>query len=327
VKQCYYTKHFDNKTTIFKDTSIENINFRVVSGIVDITFHNDPFVTVDVMNKYRDARLIKKRNILSEVTLNQGTIQIVSENPSFNLQECHHSQIHIALPRKYQKSISLTGFIKTGYVRVHGDGYVHTHGNATNVLDKVDIVVEVGAINIDRISSKSISLSTDLGCIEVSESVAVDSTKLLAHTGSIRSHDLISKDIQAVTKYGSSLHKGLVSDKIVVNTKWGYSSVQGASSANTQDITLKTEYGKSVLSLENNNVEFHLENRRGLMLVEYEDEKWDCKLESKSAQTVLMNGKCVVLKKELSSHSRVNVHVDTQFGDSVLIVDQIKKDD
>jgi len=317
VNQCYFTRHYDNKTTIFKDTSIENINFKVISGIVDITFHNEPYVTVDIKNKYRHESF-EKKDIISGVTLNHGTIQITSETPAFNLQDCLHSHIHIALPHKYQKTISLTGFINTGYV--------HVHGNTSNALDKVDLVVQVGAINIEKLSSKSISLSTDLGCIEVSESVAVNSAKLFAHTGSIRSHDLISKDVIAITKYGRSLHKGLVSDVIVVDTKWGYSSVYGAvSPANHQDITVKTEYGKSVLALENNNLDFHLENQRGHMLVEYEDEKWDCKLETKTGQTVLMKGKCDTIKKE-KSNSRVNVNLDTQYGNSILLVDQIKKD-
>jgi len=321
VHQCIHTNHFDNKTTIFKETDIEKINIRVISGIVDIMFHSESYFEVNVKNKYRNENLIQRRNILSEVTLNQGALNIISETPAFNFNECLHSHITITLPYNYQKIISLHGIIKTGYVRIHG--------NKTTLLDRVDMVVEVGAIRIDNLSSKSIALSIDLGCIEVSKSIAIDSTKLLAHTGSIRSHGLVSNVVQAVTKYGGSYHAGLVAENVMVNTKWGYSRIYGAvSSTINHNIQIKTEYGKSVLALENNNIDFNLENQRGNMLVEYDSDIWDCKshLETKYGQSMIsMKGKCDILKKEKDFNSPVKVDLDTQYGNSILIVDQIEE--
>jgi len=317
--QCFHTKHFDQNSTIFKETTIERINFDVVSGIVDISFHSKHYFSVDIKNKYRHESMIEKRNIYSSVSLNQNTIQISSESPAFSFHSCQHAHIQILIPSKYQKTVSITGLIKTGYLSINGN---------YSKLESVDVIVEAGVIRVKNLAGKSLSLTTDLGAIDVSNSMLMESSKLLANTGSIRSHGLSSKNFETVVKYGSSSHSIITSEKIVIYTKWGYSSLVSASYFSPQDITVKTEYGKSVVVLDNDDLEYNIENKRGHMIVEYEDEEWNCKVQSKTTESASLKGRCDGTKKkndpEVVAPSKVNVHMDTQYGDSVLIVDHVK---
>jgi len=196
-------------------------------------------------------------------------------------------------------------------------------------LESLDFIVEAGAIKIKNVNAKKhISLSTDLGAIDIKKVISLESTKLLVNTGVIRSHGLYTKTFEAVTKYGSSLHSILTSQNIAINTKWGYSRLVGATYFDAHDITVKTEYGKSFVVLSNGDLEYDLANKRGHMVVEYEDEEWNCKVQSKTSESASMKGRCDGLKKvsdpEVVLPGKVNVHVDTQYGDSILIVDHVK---
>jgi len=285
----------------------------VITGIVSVEFHDQADFIVRMYDRAREHSPVDLNTFNSSIMKVKNTLNIVSEAPAFDFHHCQHSNIEILIPKTYQK-VSFSGFIKTGSISFFAE-------NIANV-GSIEIAVEAGFISVEQINAQSISLSTEFGVIEVAETVASNSMKLLANTGSIRTYDVITKDLQAVTKYGRSLHYDVVSDKILVDTKWGYSRIFEASSfTSNQDITMKTEYGKTMLMLNNPHINFSVGAKKGDMVVEFENDLWKCAVTSKNV--TIVNGKCNSIENT-KDNSKVNVNLSTKYGVSYLLVDSIE---
>lgn len=309
---CFDSDKYKLREVVYKENNIQNIHLNVITGIVSVEFHDQGDFIVRMYDRAREHSHVDLNTFNSSIMKVKNTINIESQAPAFDFRHCQHSNIEILIPKTYQK-VSFSGFIKTGSLTFSAE-------NIANV-GAIDVAVEAGFITVDQISAQTISLSTELGVIEISETVATQSMKLLVNTGSIRTYDVITKDLQAVTKYGQSLHYDVVSDKIFVDTKWGYSRIFEASSfTSNQDIKMRTEYGKTTLVLNNPHVNFSVGATKGDMVVEFENELWKCAVTSKNTTTV--NGKCNSIENT-KDNSKVNVNLRTKYGVSFLLVDYI----
>jgi archaellum component FlaF (FlaF/FlaG flagellin family) len=317
VNRCFSSNELKYKELITQNTSIKNIHLNVVSGIVYIEHHESSDIIIRVYEKHRANTDIDHSQSISNISLVPHGIYVTSESPAFNFETCQHASIQIFIPRHYPQKISITGTVKTGSVSIISDKFIE--------LGQVEINVEVGFITVDQVNAQSLYLSTDLGMIEVYDTVA-RSVKLLAHTGSIRTFDIVTKNLDAITKYGSSTHKNIVSDKILVDTKWGYSKIKKAYAfTSAQDITMRTEYGKSILKLKTHqtNLNFTMEKKNGNIIVKNQnDENLKCQSAYNRNHSVLV-GHCISNDKEDSKKStksvhKVHINLDTKYGASHL---------
>jgi len=317
VNRCFSSDDLKYKELITQNASIKNIHLNVVSGLVYIEHHEKSEIIVRIYDKHRAYTDIDHTQSISNISLAPHGIYISSESPAFNFETCQHASIQIFIPRNYPQKISITGVVKTGYVSIISDKFIE--------LGPIDINVEVGYIFADQVNTQSLYVSTDLGMIEVYDSVA-RSVKLITHTGSIRTFDIVSKNFEAVTKYGSSTHKNIISDKILIDTKWGYSKIKKAYAFTTsQDITMRTEYGKSILKLKTHqtNLNFTMEKKNGNIMVRNQnDESLTCQTAYNKNHSVLV-GHCISNEKEDSKKStksahKVHVNLDTKYGSSQL---------
>jgi hypothetical protein len=310
---CFDSDNFKLNEVIYKDKNIQNVHLNVITGIVSVDFHDQQDFIVRVYDRTRQNSPVDVNAFNSSIMKVRNMIYIVSEAPAFDFHHCQHSNIEILIPKTYAQKVSFSGFIKTGSLSFFSE-------NIANV-GIIDLTVEAGFISVEQINAQSISLSTELGVIELAETVATQSIKLLVNTGSIRTYDIITKDLQSVVKYGRTLHYDVVSEKIYVETKWGYSRIFEASSfTSMQDIKMKTEYGRTALMLNSPNINFSLGSRKGDMIVEYENEMWKCAVSSKNV--TMLNGKCNSLENKKESN-KVNVNLNTKYGVSYLLVDSI----
>jgi hypothetical protein len=312
-KQCFHSKHYVMKETAFKETDIHRIDFNVITGKVNIEFYDEPEVLIRVYDKYRKEDLIDMNTIASQISLEKGFVKITSESPAFNFVSCQHANIEVFIPKKYPKAISFTGFVKTGLVYFHGE---HTIPVGT-----VDIVVEAGYIKVKELNTQALSLSTEIGAIKVRDTISAIGMKLNAHTGSIDTKEIVTKDFIAITKYGRSIHSGIIADNVNVNTNWGYSSVKDILSfEKIQNVNVKTGYGKASLILNNPHLNFTLSSKRGQMELDFEEDNYLCKIFSNSTKLVL-NGKCNILQNN-APINRAKISVETDYGVSKLVVEE-----
>jgi len=213
------------------------------------------------------------------------TLNIVYEAPAFEFGACQHAAIKVVIPKRL-KDISITGLIKTGYLSIDGD--------SMGKMGDINVAIEVGKIRVGRISANSVNIKSDIGIVRVHETLVKGSMKINTHTGCVHTVDVISKDFEAITLYGASSHNNIVSESVVIDTKWGYNRVIGVENlSHNQDlnVNISTNYGKSFLVLENPEVEFNLLNKRGHMEVDFEDEDYACKIDTKNPG-LLMKGSC-----------------------------------
>jgi len=130
--------------------------------------------------------------------------------------------------------------------------------------------------------------------------------------------------MHSVNRFGCSYHYGLVSDIVKVDTKFGLSSVQKASTFGRElDLTIDTEYGKSLFisSLDSHELNYTLSTTKGNVLLEYEDEFWQCAVQK--SKNGVMNGKCVSpLNKGV-----IKVDMNTKYGQTTLIADNLEEHD
>jgi len=249
----------------------------------------------------------------SNVLMDKGLVKITSESPAFNFVSCQHANIEIFIPKNYPKAISFTGYVKTGLV--------YFYGEHTLPVGSVDIVVEAGYIKVLHLNSQALSLSTEIGAIIVKDTIAAVGMKLTTHTGSIETRDVVTKNLIAETKYGRSIHQGVIADNANVHTNWGYSSVKDILSfEKLQNINIKTGYGESTLITNNPHVNFTIASKRGEMVLDFEEDSYNCKIFSNSTK-VLLNGKCHVLDSNAPGN-KAKISVETDYGISKLVVDQ-----
>jgi hypothetical protein len=295
------------------NSSVNKIQFDVVTGIVNIDFHAGSDIKVRLYDRFRSYDRIDRSTIQSSVSVNNGVVFIQSESPAFNLQTCQHASIENLITTNLRTPVAIAGVVNTGYVKIQGvDG---------TSLSSVELVVQAGKVELDEVVAKSIYVSSNIGCLNVKHSIASNYIKLLLQTGSIRTHDIITKDLQAVTQYGRSLHNGIVADKVHVETKWGYNYVVESSPlSNEQTIDVITEYGSNLLYVSSPKVDFKLNTKKGYLVVDYENENWECAV--LNATISILNGKCSTLEKSSVDSSRSQITLKSTYGTSNLIVDE-----
>jgi len=291
----------------------------LVTGYVNIKYSDDATtIDVRVLDKYRHKDLVEVKSFSTNLSVDKGIISISSESPAFDFHACQHASIEIVIPKKYRHAISFTGIVKTGFVKFSGEYSV--------AVGAVDIAVEAGFIKVKHLNAQSLSLSVELGLIKAREIISVQATKLEVHTGFIKSRDIITKDFQSIVKYGGSRHRDVVADTITANTKWGYTSIVDVSSFNqVQNINMNTGYGKSRLLLNNPNLNFTLSNKKGFMLVEYENDDYKCHVEPTSTD-VLLGGYCKTVHYLSRVANKAVISLTTDYGSSALIVDHYESD-
>jgi hypothetical protein len=294
------------------NSNVSKIQFDVITGLVHIDFHEGSDVIVRLYDRFRSFDAIDRRTIQSNISVLNGVVNIKSESPAFNFHTCQHASVEILIPSSLSNPIAISGIVNTGYVKIHGaDGAS---------LSTVELVVQAGKVDLKEIVAKDIYVSSSVGCLNVKHSIASNSIKLLVQTGSIRTHDIITKDLQAVTQYGRSLHDGVVADKVHVETKWGYNYVVETSPlSNEQKIDVITEYGSNLLYVSSPKVDFKLNTKKGYMVVDYENESWECKVHN--ATVSILNGKCSTLEKS-DSNSHSEITIKSTYGTSNLIIDE-----
>jgi len=286
---------------------------------VRVSFHDKKDIQIRLWDKYKSLSTIDPKTFESSISQNGSIIYISSESPAFNFHSCQHSSLEILIPNSYPQLITLTGIVKAGYVSIDGQ-----NGKS---LKSIDLIVEVGYIEVEQALTNYLSLSTELGVIEVSDTIVPFDTKIQTLFGSLRTFDLITKNFHALTQYGCSMHKNLIADTIKVDTKFGFSTILKSSSLEqAQDIDISTEYGGSTLAIDNPNVNFILGSKKGQMFVEFEDEEWKCKVDTFSNKT--MNGKCSLkVIQKIQEKVNVKLSMNTKYGSSDLFIDHFESED
>jgi hypothetical protein len=266
-KNCFHGESYILQESSI-NSSVNKIQFDVITGFVNIDFHDESDIKVRLYDRFRSYDRIDRSTIQSSVSVNNGVVFIQSESPAFNFHTCQHASIEILIPSSLRTPIAIAGVVNTGYVKIQGaDGAS---------LSSVELVVQAGKVDLDEVVAKSIYVSSSIGCLNVKHSIASNYIKLLVQTGSVRTHDIITKDLQAVTQYGRSLHNGIVADKVHVETKWGYNYVVESSPlSNEQTIDVITEYGSNLLYVSSPKVDFKLNTKKGYLVVDYENENWE----------------------------------------------------
>jgi len=313
LKQCFHSKHYAMKEVAIKEQNVHRIDFSVITGKVDVEFYDKPDILIRVYDKYRSEDLVDLSTMTSNILIDKGLVKITSEAPAFNFVSCQHANIEIFIPKKYPKAISFTGFVKTGLV--------YFSGEHTIPVGSVDIVVEAGYIKVNHLNTEALSLSTEIGAIKVKDTISAVGMKLTTHTGSIETHEIVTKTLTTETKYGRSVHQGIIADNVNVHTNWGYSTVKNiVSFEKLHDINVKTSYGEAVIVSDNPHNNFFISSKRGEMIIDYEEDNFDCKIFSNSTK-VLLNGKCNILDSK-APINKAKISVETDYGISKLVVDQ-----
>jgi len=318
LNQCFHPRNFETKTAVFNENNIEQINFQVVTGNVNVLFHDNPHISVTLLNKYRSEHLIDKRTVSSSMQVTNGVLNIFHESPAFDFHTCQHAAIQVYVPRKYSKLISIAGVIKTGILTIDGEN-LSTIGN-------IDMVVEVGKIKVESVSAKNITLTTDLGLIKVYDTMTSGTLKVNAHVGFIKTIDLVVRQFVSDVKYGGSCHKNIVSDKVNIDTKYGFSRVSGINSLSLVNyhfnVNISTHYGKSFLYVENDQLDFNIGNKRGVIDLEYEDSEYKCGVVSKTSTN--MRGTCKDYELMKESKNKAQININTDYGNSLIHVESIE---
>jgi hypothetical protein len=311
LKQCFHSKDNVFRESFIPVNNIKGIEFDVVTGHINVAWTNTTDIQVRIWDKVRSFHLVDQKTFDSGVSINNSILRIHSYSPAFNFHTCQHAVIYVDIPYKFADSLSISGLVKVGYVHIHGS----TH--STQFLNNVDVVVEIGHLKVHEVRTNSLTLSSELGSIVVSDTLVSQNVKLDVHTGSIRTHDLFTKNIHSINRIGCSQHYDLVADKVKLDTKFGFSSVYQASTLGRElEVTMNTEYGKALYysSLDSHELNYTLTTTKGNLLLEYEDEVWQCSVQ-KSHNS--MNGKCLSTLKENS----IKVDMNTKYGQSILYAD------
>jgi len=312
LNNCFNSESYILQESVINST-INMIQFNVITGFVHIEFHEGSDIEVRLYDRFRSYDRIDRNTIVSGISVNNSVVNIHSESPAFSFYTCQHASVEILIPSSYPTPISISGLVNTGLVKIKGTDGVS--------LSSVDVTVLAGKVEINEVVAKSIFVSSDLGYVKVKHSIASNDIKLLVKTGSIKTKDLITKDLQAVTQYGGSVHYDVVADKVHVETKWGYSSViESSPLSSEQKIDIITEYGNNLLVVSSPKVDFKINTKRGYMVVDYENEIWDCKVHNYTSS--ILNGQCSpaeTTSKQESSHSQINLK--STYGNSNLVID------
>jgi len=319
LKQCFHSKDNIFKESIVPVNNINRIQFDIVTGSVRIRWTNATDIQVKIWDKLRSLHLVDQNTIDSGVSINNSVLLIHSYTPAFNFHTCQHVAVEVLIPYKFADSLSIGGLVKVGKVSIRGNSDI------TKYLGNIDIVVEVGHTKVKNVKTNTLALSSELGHVEVFDSVVTQSVKLDVHTGSIRTHDLITKNMHSVNRFGCSYHNDLVSDIVKIDTKFGFSSVHQAKTFGRElDLSINTEYGKSlfVSSLDSHELNYTLSTTKGNVLLEYEDEFWQCAVQK--SKNGVMNGKCL---STLKDKSVIKVDMNTKYGQTTLIADNLEKKD
>jgi len=278
---------------------------------------------VRVWDNARSRSHVDQNTFDSGVSLKDSTISVHSITPAFDLKSCIHAKIEVFIPFNHPQQISLSGIVKAGMVHIHG-----INGRS---LGKVDLTVEMGSVEIEDIVAQTLSVLTDFGIISVDSAVVSQNVRLQAHTGGIKTFGIISNTFHSFTQFGYTLHYHLKALNSIVNTRFGFSKVVRSSvdisvpenvhsnTINENVLSMKTEYGRSILHLKSQEVDFQLLNTKGAMLVEYEEE-FICKLDNSTSLSQMI-GKCQP-KHENPTKSLTKVVMETKFGESNLVVEK-----
>jgi len=317
VKQCFYSKENVLKESSINLNYINNIHFDVITGLVNVGFHNKPTIDIKLWDKARSKFHFHHRQnntFDSGIVVNNSTITIHSLTSAFNHRSCIHSSIEILIPYNYSRLISLTGNVKLGYVHING-------GNGTTFFSNIDITTTVGKIVVESVVANTLHLTTELGAIQVSSAMVAKEVKLNTHMGSIGTSSVYTTDFHATNHYGCSVHHDIIADNVKVETKYGYSSIrESVTFASEQNIFVNTHYGNSILSLDTNEVNFTISTPKGNSLLEYDDDYWTCKVNK--SQFSSLNGNCIIQQTKVKK--LVNLDMRTKYGYSTFILERTK---
>jgi hypothetical protein len=317
LQQC-----FESNANVFKDKhigdrSINQINLNVVSGLVFVEYEDRPDIYIRVWDNARSLSYVDADTFDSGITVINSTVHIHSIAPSFNLKSCIHAKVEILIPNTYHHTLSINGNVKLGIVKIKGN---------ENKLVGIDINVELGKIDVKGvILSNSLSLISEVGYIKVEDVEARQNAKLQSHTGYIRTHDVKAKNFASSTEFGYSKHKNLNAEVANLDTRFGYQVVDKVSPLNNREvnINLNTEYGKSRVVVDTQNVNFTMGTASGRMKIQYEDAAWACNLDKSTHK--LMNGKCIVLNN--NDKNLVKLAINTKYGNSKMVLDHVEDDE
>jgi len=235
------------------------------------------------------------------------------KNSAFDFSSCQHSSVDILIPKKYSRAISFTGIVKTGAVYIDGE--------RTVPVGPIDIIVEAGLIKANNLNTLALSLSSEVGIIKVEDTLSGSDVKLYVNTGSINSKHIVAKNFHANVKYGLSRHKDLIADIVKIDTNLGYSYVKDVSSfEKIQNISMKTVYGKSLLLLNNPNVNFSMSNKKGNLLIDYKQNEFKCNVFLNKTVNVL-GGKCNTFSDK-ATENHVYISIDIDYGNSEINMDR-----
>jgi hypothetical protein len=313
VKECVHPSLFEMKEKVFSENNVYRIDFNVISGYVNIGFHDEPHITIRHFDRFKRGHVFDAKTANSEVSIKSGIIFILSESTAFEYSSCQHSSVDIIIPRKYSRAITFTGIVKTGAVFIEGE--------RTVPLGAIDIIVEAGLIKAHNLNVIALSLSSEVGIIKVEDTLAATGVKLNVNTGSINSKHIVTKTFKSNVKYGLSHHKDLTAEIVNIETNVGYSTVYDVSSfEKLQNVSIKTVYGQSLMTLNNPNVNFEMSNKKGNLLIDYLENDYKCSVFLNKTVNVL-GGKCNTHSKK-ATENQLYISVDTTYGNSNINMDR-----
>jgi len=312
---------FDSSANVFKekaigDRSIEQINLNVVSGLVYIEYEDRADIYIRLWDNARSLSYVDANTFDSGIIINNSTVHINSIAPAFNLKSCIHSKVEIFIPSSYHHTLSINGKVKLGMVEIKG---------SQHKLVGIDINVELGTINVEGvIVSDTLSLTTEVGYIKVHNVEVRRNAKLQSHTGYIKTHDVTAKNFESSTQFGCNKHKNLNTEVANLDTRFGFQLVDKVTPFDKEiKIYMNTEYGKSRVVVDTQNVNFNMNTTKGDMKIKYKDAAWACNLDNSNHK--IMNGKCQVLNT--NDKNLVKLDMNTKYGDSKMVLDHIEDDE
>jgi hypothetical protein len=69
VKECVHPSLFEMKENIFKEDNVHRIDFNVISGYVNIGFHEKPHITIRHFDRFKRGHVFDAKTANSEVSI------------------------------------------------------------------------------------------------------------------------------------------------------------------------------------------------------------------------------------------------------------------
>lgn len=207
INESFYTNNLDSKV-VFKNERLEKFN------------------SIDIDIDINDVRIIPSDNYEIELSYkeNEGNIQYRVDNNTLIIKE---------------KNIKN----KNTNNNVNHENYINIYIPKNINLDNIKIVSDVANLSFNKVSSKQLDITCDVGNIKSSD-CNIESLKIETDTGNIKINNLKSRVVETSSNLGNIVIKdSTIKERFEANNELGNIMVNGKL------------YGKSTITTELGNIE------------------------------------------------------------------------